>query len=167
MPRRAGARRLRLREVWVRLHLVLAPFGGPGRSCSPGITGSVLVFYVELDRWLDPATSRRRRHDAAAAIARGVFRALRAAHPERDGSWRLEMPLSDTAPVTARYYRAGGDGAPRLRAADRVGRSGARWTCAPAGSVGRHRDDLALRPPLHAAARSHGPHDHSASSASC
>lgn len=98
-----GARRLRPREVWVRLHLCLALSVGLVFVLA-GLTGSVLVFYVEIDRWLNPqllvdaGAGPRQSHEA-------VFRALHAAHPARDGSWRLEMPLSDTAPVTARYYR--------------------------------------------------------------
>lgn len=98
-----GVRRLRLRETWVRLHLFLALTAGLVFVLA-GLTGSLLAFYVEIDRWLNPeiavgaTTEPRQSHEA-------VFRAIRAAHPSRDGSWRLEMPMSDTAPVTARYYR--------------------------------------------------------------
>jgi len=102
-----GARRLRLREIWVRLHLVLALSVGLVFVLA-GLTGSVLVFYVEIDRWLNPQlvvesgvvgnVGPRQSHET-------VFRAIRAAHPNRDGSWRLEMPMADDAPVTARYYR--------------------------------------------------------------
>lgn len=102
-----GARRLRLREIWVRLHLVLALSVGLVFVLA-GLTGSLLVFYVEIDRWLNPQLVVDAGADGKSAPRQSneaVFRTIRVAHPARDGSWRLEMPMSDTAPVTARYYR--------------------------------------------------------------
>lgn len=69
-----------------------------------GLTGSALVFYVELDRALDPQV-RLARSVQAAPSPGAIEHALRAAFPGRDGPWRIELPLAPDMPVTARYYR--------------------------------------------------------------
>ena len=97
-------RRRRLRELWVTLHLTLGLTVGAIVALA-GITGSLLVFYVELDRVIDPAVATSDATTPPRPIE-DVFRALRAAHPERDRAWRLELPMTDGDPVTARYYRA-------------------------------------------------------------
>ena len=97
-------RRRRLRELWVTLHLTLGLTVGAIVALA-GITGSLLVFYVELDRVIDPAVATSRATTPPRPIE-DVFRTLRAAHPERDRAWRLELPMTDGDPVTARYYRA-------------------------------------------------------------
>lgn len=69
-----------------------------------GLTGSALVFYVELDRALDPRI-RLARSVQATPSPGAIEHVLRAAFPERDGPWRIELPLAPGLPVTARYYR--------------------------------------------------------------
>jgi len=68
-----------------------------------GLTGSLLVFYPELDRALHPqrAASRPVRVTAYAPIVD----TLRQAEPSRPGAWRIELPMADDAPITARYYK--------------------------------------------------------------
>lgn len=82
-----------------------------------GLTGSALVFYLDIDRALNPHT---RVEHAAAALppVESIHQALRKAYPERDGPWRIELPLDQDTPVMARYYhpaeRAGSYFAPLL-----------------------------------------------------
>ena len=90
-----------MRPAWRRIHLALGLALG-GFFALLGLTGSVLVFYVEIDRWLHPlpaqATQPRPPLEAYAAT-------LAASFPERTGSWRIEFPDDDTAPIAARYYQ--------------------------------------------------------------
>lgn len=82
-----------------------------------GLTGSALVFYLDIDRALNPHT---RVEHAVAALppVESIHQALRKAYPERDGPWRIELPLDQDTPVMARYYhpaeRAGSYFAPLL-----------------------------------------------------
>ncbi|WP_333879086.1 PepSY-associated TM helix domain-containing protein [Methylobacter sp.] len=73
--------------------------------CSGRPTGSVLVFYVELDEILNPnlhITAAQAQQQPQSYEA--VFQAIRQAHPERKASWRLEMPHHKQAMLMARYY---------------------------------------------------------------
>lgn len=97
-------RRRRWRGLWFTLHLVLGLTVGAIVALA-GITGSLLVFYVELDRAIDPAVAVSRASTPPRPVE-DVFRALRAAHPDRNRSWRLELPMADGDPITARYYHA-------------------------------------------------------------
>ncbi|HET7776398.1 MAG TPA: PepSY domain-containing protein, partial [Azospira sp.] len=88
--------------------------------CLLGASGSLLVFYGEGDRFLNPELQLRPAgppHDLDA-----VYALLQAAHPQRSGGWRLELPMAPEQPVTARYYgpaeKAGLDFAPLLVAVD-------------------------------------------------
>ncbi|TXC66945.1 PepSY domain-containing protein [Piscinibacter aquaticus] len=69
-----------------------------------GLTGSLLVFYTELDALLNPRLARR---PADGTVQRydPVLAALQAAHPQRHGSWRIELPPRGQGLVTARYLR--------------------------------------------------------------
>lgn len=68
-----------------------------------GITGSALVFYLEIDRALNPAikvvslSAESRSFDA-------IHQKLKEAQPSRAGAWRIEQPLTEGAPIMARYY---------------------------------------------------------------
>ena len=100
---RPSALRRRWRARWLDVHLVLGLSVGIVFTLL-GVTGALLVFYVEIDGALNPLPAGssdgvRRSHEA-------VFQALRQAHPSRDRAWRLEMPMAAGQPVTARYYRA-------------------------------------------------------------
>ncbi len=65
-----------------------------------GLTGSVLVFYLEID---EAASTPVRRADHPVAVQQVIER-LRARHPDRAGPWRIEMPLEPGRPLRARYY---------------------------------------------------------------
>ncbi len=68
-----------------------------------GLTGSLLVFYPELDRVLNP--QRAVRTPARITSFNGIVEALQQAEPARFDTWRIELPHSDETPITARYYK--------------------------------------------------------------
>lgn len=100
-----SARRIKWRKVWLAFHLYLGLSTGLVFTLA-GLTGSLLVFYVELDEILNPAlhvSATQARQQAQSYEA--VFQAIRQAHPERNASWRLEMPRHNQAMLMARYYK--------------------------------------------------------------
>lgn len=74
-----------------------------------GLSGSLLVFYVELDERVEPALAQalaRPGTPAADAPWQPVWDTLRRAHPQREGGWRIEIPPDPgEVLVTARYLR--------------------------------------------------------------
>lgn len=94
--------RLRARPYWLRLHRWLGLALGLWFTLL-GLTGSVLVFYVELGEW--PARAMMSRGEPPAVDPDAVLATLRAIEPQRQGAWRIEMPLADDRPLRARYYR--------------------------------------------------------------
>lgn len=96
-------RRRRLRALLVDAHLWLGLSVGAVFALA-GLTGAGLVFYLEIDAWLEPGTNADRPGEVPRTLQE-MFVALRTAHPERARAWRLELPLDPTRPVTARYYR--------------------------------------------------------------
>ncbi|WP_230874811.1 PepSY-associated TM helix domain-containing protein [Methylomonas sp. LL1] len=104
MPRqRSSAGKAAIRRFWLAMHLYLGLTLGAIIAVT-GLSGSLLVFYNELDTWLNPAlsvdrtTSHRLDYEA-------VFQALRRAEPNRPHGWRLEIPDAPNQAITARYYR--------------------------------------------------------------
>lgn len=92
----------RLCPIWLRIHFYLG-LGLGSALVVTGITGSLLVFYVEIDQWLNPriaVQAQGKPQPLEAAVA-----ALKAWHPQRAGSWRLEMPLTANRPFMARYHK--------------------------------------------------------------
>ena len=67
-----------------------------------GLTGSVLVFYTEIDNALVPAL-RAVPADAKPSSWQAVYDRLRQDYPERTGAWRIEV-RPDGGPVPVRYY---------------------------------------------------------------
>jgi len=92
----------RLRPIWLSIHLYLGLWLGSALVVT-GITGSLLVFYVEIDQWLNPRIVVQAQGKPQALEA--AVNALKARHPQRRGSWRLEMPLTADRPLTARYHK--------------------------------------------------------------
>ncbi len=91
-----------MRAALRKLHLVLGLTVGAVFALA-GLTGSALVFYLELDALLNPALVNR----MPAAPRRPLedfYAALRQAHPAREDGWRLEIPASPARLITARYY---------------------------------------------------------------
>jgi len=79
-----------------------------------GLTGSALVFYTEIDGWLNPVvpveTSAEPDWNRAVATVRTAF-------PDKAGPWRFEV-TGEAGPIPARYYNppetAGRDFAPMM-----------------------------------------------------
>ena len=98
-----AARSRNLRKWWLAVHLYLGLTLGLLLSVT-GITGSLLVFYVELDEILNPelvlaeSQSPRLPYEA-------LFQALKQAEPQRQRGWRLEIPEQPQQMVMARYYK--------------------------------------------------------------
>ena len=103
-----------MRPAWRSLHLVFGLALG-GFFALLGITGSLLVFYVEIDRWQHPIPV----HGELPGVPLEAF-VVRLVHtfPERADAWRIDFPAEPDAPITARYYkpleRADRDFAPLL-----------------------------------------------------
>lgn len=98
--------RWRWYKVWLNVHLYLGLSIGLVFVLS-GLTGSLLVFYVELDEILNPQVqiSHEQTRQPKQSLET-LYQSLKAHHPERTGAWRLEMPRHDQAMIMARYYKA-------------------------------------------------------------
>ena len=83
----AGARR----RWWQRLHRWLGVSIGLVFALA-GLTGAVLVFYVELDAWANPQIAPARSCAHPRSVDE-VLAALHDAHPQRTGAWRIELPM--------------------------------------------------------------------------
>ena len=92
------------RRLWLNVHLYLGLTLGMVFALL-GITGSVLVFYPEIDRALNPEL-RPSAPGAPAVSVQAVVDKVRALYPDREGGWRIEMPLNENTPVTIRYANA-------------------------------------------------------------
>ena len=89
------------RRLWLQLHTYL------GLSIGVlwvllGLTGSILVFYLQLDLWINPEIAVTSSQPVASQQA--VFDVLDEAYPDRHASWRIEQPLHPGWPIMARYY---------------------------------------------------------------
>lgn len=91
------------RQRWLAVHLYLGLLLGLIISIV-GLSGSLLVFYVELDEYLNPELSVA--HSGQARLSsESLFQALLKAEPGRQRSWRLEIPEASQQAMTARYYK--------------------------------------------------------------
>jgi uncharacterized iron-regulated membrane protein len=93
--------RLLNRTVWLKIHLYLALLAGFFFALI-GLTGSLSVYREELDELLNPKlvidqpSGKRQSLDS-------IMAAVKATHPDRLGSWTLEMPRSAHSMITAWY----------------------------------------------------------------
>ena len=85
------------------MHLYLGLFLG-GAFALLGLTGSFLVFYPEIDAYLNPALQVKHEPPKAVSVQH-YFDHLRLQFPKRQGVWRLELPRSQGQPVFARYLK--------------------------------------------------------------
>ncbi|MGE3693248.1 MAG: PepSY-associated TM helix domain-containing protein [Novosphingobium sp.] len=88
------------RRIVRRIHLWLGLSLG-ALMVLAGLTGSVLVFYVEIDGWLHPeqaaqGTANARSYDNAIVTLRRAF-------PDKHGPWRIEVTGKPGA-IPTRYY---------------------------------------------------------------
>ena len=94
----------RARRIWLTVHLCLGLSLGTVFALL-GVTGSVLAFYPEIDRALNPALrpSMTGMPFAPLVSVQAVADTVKALYPEREGGWRIELPLDANTPVTVRY----------------------------------------------------------------
>jgi len=91
------------RQLWVQVHLWLGlVLGSPFALL--GLTGSLLVFYNELDRSLNPEIQVVQAATAPPSM-QALAQKLQQAYPQRSGAWRVELPLTPSTPLAARYYQ--------------------------------------------------------------
>ncbi|MAS25819.1 MAG: hypothetical protein CMI03_03855 [Oceanospirillaceae bacterium] len=87
------------------------------------LSGSLLVFYPQIDLWLNPQIQPQAPSATASIDADRALQVLQQTNRERHGSWRLEMPLNGQ-PLNARYMKpaetAGTGFAPMLVSIDPV-----------------------------------------------
>lgn len=96
--------RKQARRVWLTLHQGIG-LGLGLLFVLLGLTGSLLVFYLEMQSLFDPARPASHAQVESASPAPDVVLArLQALYPERDGPWRIEMPRDLGGPLRARYY---------------------------------------------------------------
>jgi len=90
------------RRIWLSIHLYLGLSIGAVLVLL-GLTGSILVFYLDIDQILNPQmepTSVPYKMPAQ----QDILDALQQAHPTRQNSWRIEQPMHTDRPIMARYY---------------------------------------------------------------
>jgi uncharacterized iron-regulated membrane protein len=91
------------RQFWLAVHLYLGLSLGLVIALV-GLTGSLLVFYLDLDEWLNPQlivsepSAQRQSYE-------DIFKALQRAEPNRQRGWRLEIPEDPQRAITARHYK--------------------------------------------------------------
>ncbi|PWC34727.1 hypothetical protein TSO352_26990 [Azospirillum sp. TSO35-2] len=95
--------RQRVRRIVLTLHLTLGLAVGALLALT-ALTGSLLVFYVDIDRMLTPELVVPGGAGGAVPLDR-VVQSLREAHPHRSGGWRLELPQGPDHPIMARYMK--------------------------------------------------------------
>lgn len=100
------------RKLWLQVHLWLGWFAG-AVFVLLGLTGSVNVFRWDIDEWLNPELIAADAGGAPKPLDQ-VLQTLRAAHPERSGSWSLELPRHPAGMLTARHFRQTGEGEPEI-----------------------------------------------------
>ncbi|KKN61395.1 hypothetical protein LCGC14_0522070 [marine sediment metagenome] len=89
------------RRLWLTLHTYLGLSIGLVWVLL-GLTGSILVFYLQLDLWLNPEIDTQ--SSSTVNEQQAVLNVLHEHFPERLGSWRIEQPLHDGWPIMVRYY---------------------------------------------------------------
>ena len=97
-------RRLLERHFWLKLHLYLGLTVGLVFVVA-GLTGSLLVFYNELDEWLNSELVITEPVNQPWMDYEKILLALQKQFPERTKSWRFEIPRNDRVLLMARYYK--------------------------------------------------------------
>lgn len=98
------SRKSRIRRLWLAVHLYLGLSIGAIVALA-GVSGTLLVFYVELDEILNPELALSV-EDKPRLSYEELYRTLLGIAPESSSGWRLEIPAEPTRLPTARYYGA-------------------------------------------------------------
>ena len=89
------------RATWLKVHLYLALIAGFFFALL-GLTGSISVYREELDELLNPQLVIEQPSGKRQSLDK-IMSAVHAAHPDRYGSWTLEMPRSAHGMITVWY----------------------------------------------------------------
>ncbi len=95
--------RLLNRATWVKIHLYLALIAGFFFALM-GLTGSISVYREELDQLLNPQLVIEQPAGKRQSMDK-IMAAVQAAHPQRYGSWTLEMPRSSQGMITVWFEK--------------------------------------------------------------
>ncbi|GAB6141928.1 PepSY domain-containing protein [Methylosoma difficile] len=91
------------RAIWLKIHLYLALVGGFFFALI-GLSGSLNVYRAELDSFFNPQLTIEQPQARYQSLDT-ILAAIKAAHPQRLGSWTLEMPQTPEAMLTAWYEK--------------------------------------------------------------
>lgn len=89
------------RHLWLKAHRYLGLLLGPCLVVI-GLSGSVGLYGDALDTWLNPELAIANPQGKSLSLDR-IMAAVRAIHPQRHGSWTLELPRSADGMLTAWY----------------------------------------------------------------
>jgi uncharacterized iron-regulated membrane protein len=93
--------RLLTRATWLKVHLYLALSAG-FLFALMGLSGSISIYGEELDELLNPQLIIEDPQGQYQSLDK-MMASVRAAHPNRYGSWTLEIPRSPQGMITAWY----------------------------------------------------------------
>jgi len=93
--------RLLNRATWLKIHLYLALIAGFFFALM-GLTGSISVYREELDELLNPKLVIEQPEGKRQSLDK-IMAAVQAAHPNRYGSWTLELPRFSHGMITVWY----------------------------------------------------------------
>jgi uncharacterized iron-regulated membrane protein len=89
------------RTIWLKIHLYSALIAGFFFALM-GLTGSISVYRQELDELLNPKLVIEQPSGKRQSLDK-IMAAVQTAHPDRYGSWTLEMPRSPHSMITVWY----------------------------------------------------------------
>ncbi|MGZ8190348.1 MAG: PepSY-associated TM helix domain-containing protein [Methylococcaceae bacterium] len=95
--------KLLTRAAWLKIHLYLA-LGAGLFFAIMGLTGSISVYREELDELLNPQLVIEQPQGKYQSLDK-ILAAVQQAHPDRYGSWTLEMPRSPHSMMTAWFEK--------------------------------------------------------------
>jgi uncharacterized iron-regulated membrane protein len=93
--------RLFNRATWIKVHVYLALIAGFFFALM-GLTGSISIYREELDELLNPNLVIEQPEGKRQSLDK-IMTAVQAAHPNRYGSWTLELPRSPHSMITVWY----------------------------------------------------------------
>lgn len=91
------------RATWLKIHLYLALSAGFFFALM-GLTGSISIYREELDELLNPKLVIEQPLGKRQSLDK-IISAVRTAHPDRYGSWTIEMPRSPQGMITVWYEK--------------------------------------------------------------
>ena len=87
------------RTIWLKIHLYLALSVG-FLFALLGLTGSLCVYQEQIDQFLNPELTIEP-IDAPYQSLDKILASIQMAHPQRSGSWTLELPTTQQGVITA------------------------------------------------------------------